>query len=112
MRAQKKVITAAIAVVATSLSIVIGNTQPASAALSCQTGYNSNGWAWGKCTQPQPGGNNYRVVVLCQNKVTRSSYFKYGDMRSVYEQSPSTVNGCNSWLDQYVGNPSTQTVWN
>ena len=110
MRAKKAASAVAmIAILAMSFSIT--NTQPSQAAISCQTGYFQNGWAWGKCTQSQPGDDLYRVVVLCQNIFTKYAYYKYGDIRSVHEQDPSTVNGCNNWFEQYVGKPRTQTIW-
>lgn len=83
---------------------------PANAALNCTTGYNSSGWAWGKCLTGEPGGNQYRVVALCQNVFTKEATFVYGNVVNVSDSYPSTIDGCGLF-ESFYGTPWTQTMW-
>lgn len=110
MGTKKKVAPFAVLVAATVASSLITLAPTAYAAHNCTTGFQSNGWAWGKCTSAYPGEERYRVNMLCQNIFTKASHLVNGTVVSVYETTPSTVTGCD-WNESYYGDPWTQNVY-
>lgn len=102
---------AIIAAVALASTGAVSSASPADAAYNCTTGYTAQGFAYGKCLTPHPGGSRYRVAVVCQNRITRAGHTVYGNTVRVNDTYPSTITGCGSILEKYVGNPWTQTVW-
>lgn len=109
MSIKSRIATIFTVLVALSSSVLVSSPS-AEAALNCSVGYSPQGWAWGKCLTGQPRGDKYRVVVICQNRVTRAAYYKYGNIVRVGNTYPSTVDGCG-FLEQYLGDPRTQTIW-
>ncbi len=85
----------------------------ADAAWGCSTGYNSNGWVWGQCSNAEPGagGDSYRVNHNCRNIFTSATRLAHGTIVTVGSGTPSVITGCGVWYEQYSGVPYIQTMW-
>ena len=107
----KKKMAVATATVALAIASVVSSTSPANAAYNCTVGKTAQGYVYGKCLTPHPGGSRYRVVTLCQNWVTAASRTVYGNTVRVNDTYPSTITGFGNILEHYTGTPWTQTIW-